>query len=211
MEVRALAVLISLGAAGTVGAAEGPRVFEVDAGRSRFALEVEPAGLAGRLGLLHGHVFVPEDVHGTIRFSPDTPEAAEAVVIADARTLVDEQDALSESDRRTVMRQVSQLLDVDEHPLLSLRVERFEVDEVSGSSWSGTLHGTLSLAGTPKSVAIPVDASLDGDTLTAQGTFPFRASRFGIEPDPRLLGAIDVKDEVTLRYEVTAHARDARR
>lgn len=202
---RPFAILLAvIAAARPHPAGADPAVYALDNAESRFTLQVNPAGIAGRMGLLHEHVFVPDEVRGVIRFDPDVPEAAGAVVKADARTLRDEQDSLSESDRRTVRRQVRELLETKRHPWLSLTVERFEVEEETGSSWSGTLHGLLTLAGNRRSVEIPVEATLDGQTLEAEGTFRFRTSEFGIRPEASLFGAIDVQDQVTLRYRLIA-------
>ncbi len=182
------------------------RSYAVDPGQSTVEVDVAKAGLFSLA--LHDHRFRAELWEGTVRFDPNRPQALEAVITVDAASLHEHEPGLSASDEREVDRTARgpQLLDVATHPTV-----RFEAHGATlrreGDRLTGSLEGTLMLRGRSRRVRLPVQARVDGARLEAQGTLSFAQTAFGIRPYRRALGAVAVKDEVTVRFRLRAEAR----
>jgi polyisoprenoid-binding protein YceI len=69
-----------------------------------------------------------------------------------------------------------------------------------GPSSGGTIEGTLTLHGTSRPVRLQVTSAAPGQY---RGSIPIRQSDFGITPYSGFFGALKLRDEVTVEFEVT--------
>ncbi|MCA8960414.1 MAG: YceI family protein [Planctomycetes bacterium] len=121
-------------------------------------------------------------------------------VEADARTIRTGVDGRDEEMRS--------LLLVDEHPQLRFELDSLEVGEVDRekSRVTGTVHGTLAIAGVSKPLAMPVTITLDRSRrLTVDGQCPVKVSDFGITP-PSQLGMINMEDQIQIWIALKARS-----
>lgn len=191
--------------AATAGAQ--PRSFTVDTSASRLSVHVDSKGWAGPLGVLHDHEFIPGQWSGSLRFDPEQPSNASGTITIRADDWEDLQPALSASEKAKVERQIASdaVLDAARYPEIVLDVTGFQPEGTApAGEWAGTLTGELTLHGQTHPVKIPVEAALEGGTLTATGSFDVHQSRFGIDPWSRYFGAVRVADEVQIRFTLTA-------
>jgi polyisoprenoid-binding protein YceI len=71
----------------------------------------------------------------------------------------------------------------------------------SGSQFSVTLHGDLTLHGVTKTVDIPAAAQLNGGVIQILGSLTFPFSDYAINP-PNVAGFVTVEDSGTLEFQV---------
>lgn len=104
-----------------------------------------------------------------------------------------------EADLRNAVRE-------DEHPVISFALTGWEL--ASGEDgFHGTAHGRLTLAGVTREVEVEVrgEGDVSGE-VRAIGTTRLLMTSFGIEPPSALFGLIKARNEVTVRFELTADA-----
>lgn len=182
--------------------------WRVDLGKSRLVVEVRKAGAFSPA--LHDHAFEPERWTATLAFEPSSPATLQVEVVVEAASLHDHQPKLSRADEVEVDATAvgPKGLDAANYPDIRFRSSAFKADP-PGESLSGTLSGLLTLHGRTGPLDLPVTVSRDGDALVAKGAVTLRQSAFGMEPYSRFLGAIAVRDEVTVRFEVRARREAA--
>ena len=112
------------------------------------------------------------------------------------------------ADRDAEMRKV---LGVAEFAEIRFDWKTFETAEVDTAAMkvNGTAHGTLSLHGVTRDVAVPVRVAVDASRrVSVDGEFHVRLTDFGIEP-PHKLGVIAVADDVVVWIALRARLAGA--
>lgn len=183
--------------------ASGKRVLSVDPGRSLVVIEVRRAGSLAHLG--HDHVVASHDLRGYV--APDERRADlyvrldrlvvdEPALRAEARFDTQPSPDAIEGTRRNMLERV---LEVERHPFALIHIE--------GDGDRLPLHVELTLHGKTRLFAVPaqVEARRDGNEIAISGRLSFRQTDFGIVPMSVLGGALQVRDEVDLRFRVVAH------
>lgn len=179
--------------------AAGRPVLRVDSGRSLVVIEVRRAGPLARMG--HDHVVAAREVSGLVAVE----EGRADLVIALDRLSVDEpalrseagfnkqpeQDAI-DGTRRNMLQKV---LEVERYPWVQIRATR---------SAPASLHIAMTLHGTTRAMEIPAQIDTLADGIVVSGRLAFRQSDFGIVPYSVLGGALQVQDQVDLRFRIVA-------
>jgi polyisoprenoid-binding protein YceI len=62
----------------------------------------------------------------------------------------------------------------------------------------------ITVRGQVHTLSVPVTYSLDSDRLTASGELPIKQSELGLTPFSALLGALQVVDEMHVRFRIVA-------
>ena len=179
-------------------------VFLVDPARSILVIEVRRAGALARLG--HDHVVASHDVRGYVapasgrsdlyvqldRLAVDEPELR-AQAGFDTQPDVDDIAAT----RRNMLAKV---LDADRYPFALINVTRADPVE-NGTT---TMRVAITLHGAARAYDVPAEIKTDADEVNISGRLVFNQSDFGIVPLSILGGAIQVQDELNLRFNVWA-------
>lgn len=179
-------------------------VFLVDPARSILVIEVRRAGALARLG--HDHVVASHDVRGYVapasgrsdlyvqldRFAVDEPELRAQ---AGFDTQPDEEDIAA--TRRNMLAKV---LAADRYPFALINVTRADAVE-NGTT---TLRVAITLHGATHAYDIPAEIRTDTDEANVSGRLMLNQSDFGIVPLSILGGAIQVQDELNLRFDIRA-------
>jgi hypothetical protein len=73
---------------------------------------------------------------------------------------------------------------------------------------SGVLQARVQaeVRGQPHTLTVPVRYQRSGQTATASGDFALTQSELGLTPFSAMLGALQVKDEMRVRFQIVAHA-----
>ena len=94
----------------------------------------------------------------------------------------------------------------------SMHAERFPTIGLSAKKVHGeppklAIDMALTIHGIERRQLIPATVRVDGDTLTASGSFAIRQTRFGIEPSSAMGGALYVQDPIMIEFKIVARSR----
>jgi polyisoprenoid-binding protein YceI len=183
-------------------ARRGAAVYAIDPASSLVVIEVRRAGTLAQLG--HDHVVASHDTRGYVA---PADGRADLYVPLD-RLAVDERDLRAEAKlesqppddaiagtRDNMLRKLS----AQEHPYAIIGVRG--VDNDASGSW---LNATLAVNGTERAVRIPVRIAATPSDVDVTGQIEVQQTSFGITPYSILAGALQVKDEVAIRFRIHA-------
>ena len=169
---------------------------------SRFTVKVTAIGLLSAFG--HSPTIAIRDMQGEVRFNPQDIEgsALHFVVLADSLSVLDN---VSDKDRREIEKEMRErVLEVSQYPQIIYEAPRVSVKSTTNGQNDIVLLGQLTLHGATRSQPLPGKVSLTGDLLRAFGEFSLRQSDYNIKPVSAVGGALKVKDEVRLSYDIVA-------
>jgi len=191
----------------------GARAFEIDSEKSAVTILVYRAGPMAKFGHSHvvtsgresGFAWEGRDPAGS-GFEIHVPVAALTVDDPAARAAIGGEFAgeVPESAREGTYGNMTrpEVLDLAEFPEVIVRC-----DGIAGSWDRPVAAADLTIRGATRRVEIPIELERGADTLTARGTLHIRQSDFGITPFSAVGGAIQVGDELELRFDIVAVAR----
>src|SRR5215471_964817 len=190
-------------------AAAPAKDWVLDTSHSRVIVHVLPAGLLS--GALHEHHFQPESWSGEVSWDPEKPAVLRLEARFAADSLHDQQSRLSPRDIAKVEGQTRSpdVLDVKKFPSIEFRAESAEVSQPPGAdgTFGGTLAGSLTLHGQTRPLRLDVKGRIAEGRLEASATGAFKQSDFGMKPYKTALGAIAVRDEVSVEIAIVASPR----
>lgn len=207
------AFLLLLAAAATGTGVRQARADDLEASpgpASRITVHVFKRGLFS--GFAHDHHFEVGAWRATARVPDRDPGATSVEVVAQAGSLHDRQERLSEADRRKVDAQAAgpEVLDAEHHPRVEFRATRLELAPRDGDGPDhvrGVLHGTLALRGRSAPVDVRVEADRVREGWSVRGRAKVRQSAFGIRPFSGFGGTVGVKDELEIELNLALSAR----
>lgn len=156
------------------------------------------------VGALAGHDLDIEVTrwHGTLRVDPADLVASSVEVSIDATSFEVREGhgspvPLLGVNKSDIVRTISKLLQTEKH-----REIRFVSEHVAAVDGGYVITGELTVAGRTRPVDL--DVALDEDARVPSGTITATVlhSDFGIKPYSAMLGALKVRDAVTIRAEV---------
>lgn len=172
---------------------------------------------------LTGTIYVPADVMRT-SFEAHIPVAAFTVDEAALRAQEhsadfppEVPDSAREGTRRNMLGEA--LLDSERNPQIVLRSVRLESGGQpaagTGSEAGGEARAVLArvqttVRGEVRTISVPVRYQLAAGTVIVSGEAPLRQSDIGLTPFSALLGALQVQDEMRVRFRLVARAADSR-
>lgn len=178
--------------------AEGREVLTVDAARSLVTIDVRRAGALARLG--HDHVVASHAVKGFV--APREGRADLYVALDDL--VVDESGLRADAGFDTqpskeaiegTRHNMLKLLEAERFPFVLIRADRRNAE---------TLRIALTLHGVSRELDIPALIERLPDGLAVNGRLSFKQSDFGIVPISVLGGALQVQDQLDLRFRIVA-------
>jgi hypothetical protein len=166
----------------------------------------------------HNHVIASHDLGGAIYIPSAVLESSFEVHVPVGTLTVDEADLraqqsaaefppdVSESARQGTRRNMlgEALLDAQRNPEIVLQSLQLEPAADSGTVLA---HVQSSVRGQLRGFAVQVHYRLEGQgTLEISGEFPLRQSELGLTPFSALLGALQVQDEMRVKFHIVAQA-----
>jgi polyisoprenoid-binding protein YceI len=176
--------------------------YTVNPAASRFTVRAFAAGLLAGFG--HNPVIAIRDFSGEVSFAPDHLAASSVGMTINAGSF-EVQNDVSEKDRREITRTMSeQVLQVGRFPEIA-----FESRQVSGMQLGESLYvlkieGDLFLHGVTRPQAVSANVAPADDKLRAYGEFSIKQSDFKIKLVSVAGGALKVKDELKLAFDIVA-------
>ncbi len=183
--------------------------YHIDTAHSELRLLVYRAGPMARFG--HNHVIINRAVAGWIH-ADSTSAAAFSLSVPVTDFVVDDADArrtegpdfsekvpedATSGTRRNMLG--AALLDAEHFPTITLT-------SISVASMPGKSEATVAVevAGHASTLVIPFTVETSEDRLTASGTVMLRQSTMGLTPFSIMLGALQVQDELTVKFKLVA-------
>jgi len=195
--------------------AAGIPAYRIDASQSELRLLVHRAGPMARLG--HNHVILNRAVTGWVEGvdSPGSESFSVRVPVADF--VVDDSRARAEEGldfsaevpeeaklgtRRNMLG--TALLDAGRFPDITLISNA--ITPARGMAGPGNLVATVAIdvAGHRSTLQVPFKLERSADRLIASGVVVLRQSAMGLTPISVMLGALQVQDEVTVKFKFVA-------
>lgn len=187
-----------------------PGVFEVLKDGSELRVLTYPAGLFGGLG--HSHVISTKDIEGRIELAEDPATSSVELTIPVDCFEVDN-DVLRSEEGEAFAKKVS---DKDKHGtrknMLSgklLDSSNFGNITVRSSEWTGELPDILVTAeftvrDQTNILTFPASVVAKDDQIVVTGKLTLTHAQLGLEPFKAALGSIRVRDEMELKFRLTA-------
>jgi len=183
-----------------------PSRYRLDPDYGRFTVQAFAAGLLSALA--HSPTFAVGRYEGVVRFGGDEVRNLELELTVDAASLA-LSDQVGASDRAEIEgRMRREVLEVSAFPEVRYRASCRSVEKVEPGRYRVKIAGPLSLHG------VEVDHPIDAELLIAQdgvrlrGASSVRLSEHGIPPVTALAGAIKLKDELRVEFDVAGIEED---
>lgn len=191
---------------------EGPRAFVLDAKKTQLVIQVFKDGAAAAFA--HDHTVHATELSGEVVADPAHPEKSRVSVTVQTKSLVNDDPqvrrqfgldpAVPEKDRRAVEESMKgrDQLDVGRYPTIS-----FVSTAVEKAGDNIQLTGDFTLHGVTRPIKLPIQVTLDGDSLVGEGKVRLKQSDWGITPYSAFLGAVKNKDEIVLNVHLVGRAK----
>ena len=164
------------------------------------------AGLLSALG--HSPTIAAPDLEGEILLNPDAIEQSSVRMLVRASSLTIGDD-VSETDREEINRKMHQeVLESDSFPDIVYECSRVSASKTGEGQYWLALNGELTLHGVKRAQPVSARVSVDGNTLRAMGDFAVRQSDYEIRPVSALGGAVKLKDEVKVPFNISARRQE---
>lgn len=189
------------------------RPFDVVASESLLTIQVYRGGALAKAG--HNHVIASHDLAGTIYVAPVPAQTTFEVKLHVSSLAVDEPalraqagsdfgaavpDSAREGTRRNMLG--TALLNAQMFPEIILRSQSI----ASGGPGEVTSQVDAQVRGAPHVFLIHAHYSLDATQVRISGEVPLRQTDLGLTPFSAMLGALQVEDEMRVKFLIVAHA-----
>jgi polyisoprenoid-binding protein YceI len=176
--------------------------YRFDKSPGRFTVQAFATGLLSALG--HSPTFAVRDFSGEMRFEPEEIRsmALELTARADSLELLDQ---VREADRREITERMRRdVLESSTYPEIVYRSDDVSSDPIGPGRFRVRIGGRLTLHGTTEPHRLDAEVQVFGDGLRLLGECPLRLSDYGIRPVTALAGAIRLKDELKVSFDLAA-------
>jgi YceI-like domain len=188
--------------------------YSIDPAQSELRLLVYRAGPMARLG--HNHVILNRAIGGWVDAAARLESASFSLYVPVADFIVDDAPARAEEGqdfsadvpeeaksgtRRNMLG--AALLDAERFPVITLT--SVGITQTAEGNLTATL--TIGVAGHESTLAVPFLLTISPDRISAAGSAVVRQSDLGLTPLRVMLGALQVQDDITVRFRFVATAR----
>jgi hypothetical protein len=190
----------------------GPGLYRIDATDSELRVLVFRAGPMARLG--HNHVIVNHAIAGWVRYTGNIATASFSLSVPTSAFVVDDIVARGEEgadfsdsvpdDAKAGTRHnmlSNAVLDGDKFPTIT-------VSSVAVAPAAGAVNATvrLEVAGHLSTVVVPFTFDVEGPEILASGSVLLEQTKLGLTPFSVFMGALQVQNELTLKFKLPAIA-----
>jgi polyisoprenoid-binding protein YceI len=187
------------------------RPYEVLGGDSLLTILVYRGGPLAKAG--HNHVIASHELSGTIYVPADPLRASFEISVPVATLTVDEAslrtqagsdfsaavpDSAREGTRRNMLGEA--LLDAQLFPQILLKSQSLQ----TGAGGELLAHVEAQVRQSSHSIVVPCRYEVQSAQLTVSGELPLRQTDLGLTPFSAMLGALQVEDEMRVRFRIVA-------
>ncbi len=178
--------------------------YRVDPKASRLSVQVTAGGLLASFG--HNPTIAARDFTGEAQFEPDSLANASVHVEISAATLEVIAGASDKDKAEIEKRMHSDVLQSDSYPLITYDSSNIKVTPLSPGQYRVDATGPMTLHGITNDQTLMARVMVSADKLRASGEITLRQTDYGIELVSVAGGALKVKDEVKISFDVVATA-----
>lgn len=199
-------------------------IYHVDETQSELRILVYRGGPLARLG--HNHVMVNRKLRGAVNLATAAGASTFWLNVSPAAFTVDESSARAEEgadfagdvpdDAKlgTLQNMLSAaVLDAAEFPVITVKSVALAnpqgatgATDAAGATGSMVASLAISVAGHESTVDVPFALQMDSGRLSATGVLELRQSALGLTPYSLMLGALQVQDQLTVKFKIVAVA-----
>jgi polyisoprenoid-binding protein YceI len=174
--------------------------YQLDPAQSRFSVQAFRTGLLSFLG--HNPTFAVRDFRGELRLTPMTAEelSVEVVVLADSLQLTDQVSAADRAEIEGRMR--GEVLETAAYPEIAFQGAGAFAGRLAENRCRYRVQGRLALHGVTQPLQVDASLIVLGNRAGLGAEFLLPMSAFGIRPVTALGGAIRLKDEVHVAFDL---------
>jgi polyisoprenoid-binding protein YceI len=173
---------------------------------STFTVRAFAAGVLSAFA--HSPTISIPDFAGEILLNPDTVEQSTLRMTIQSGTLTVTDD-ISEKDHDEINRRMhGEVLESDSFPEVVYECSRGTASKTGEGQYWLALNGDLTLHGVRRSQPVSARVSVNGTALRAMGEFSIRQSDYEIRPVSAVGGAVKLKDELKLSFDITARKQE---
>jgi hypothetical protein len=193
------------------------RPYDIVSADSLLTIQAFRGGALAKAG--HNHVIASHTLSGTLYVPVDPAHTTFEIHMPVTDLTIDEAvlrakensedfppeipDSAKEGTRKNMLS--AALLDGEHFPEILLRSESLE-PAPGGDSSQWTAHVEVTVRDHTSTVVVPVHYESQDGQIVVSGEFPLKQSDLGLTPFSALLGALQVVDEMKVRFRVVAHA-----
>lgn len=176
--------------------------YKLDPSKSLFTVQAFATGMLSMFA--HSPLFTVRDFAGTISFDGDAIQSLrlEVNVNAQALELKSNYNAIERTEIESRMRQ--EVLETASYPQITLQAGAVSAERVSPGQHRLRISGSLSLHGLTRPLQVDTELRVYEDGVRLAGEFPLRLPDYRIKPVTALGGAIKLKDELKLAFDLAA-------
>lgn len=176
--------------------------YTFDPSRSRFTVQAFATGLLSAFA--HSPTFAVQDLSGAMSFDDRALGETQLDLIVRAGSLRLE-DRVREADRTEIeSRMRREVLEAKQFPEITFHAEAVSADPAGPGQYRLGIGGRFSLHGVERPIGIGGDLEQFEGGLRLRGGCPVRLSEFGIRPVTALGGAIRLKDDLRVSFDLVA-------
>jgi polyisoprenoid-binding protein YceI len=192
---------------------EGAAIYEIDPQASVLHIHVFRGGTFARLG--HNHVMSSRSVTGRVWMRSQLSASGFELSFPVADLIVDDPEARraagsdfspdipqadKEGTRKNMLRK--EVLDGENYPKVTVKSAA-----LTGSLQAPQITARITIKDATREVMVPATVVVNGARLTASGEFEIRQTDFGMKPFSVALGALEVQDQLRIRFNLVAVKR----
>ena len=147
------------------------------------------------------------DFEGDVSLNTEAIEQSSMrlVIHAASLTVIDD---ISKKDRDEINRAMHQeVIESDSFPEIIYECSGVTAGKTGENQYLASLNGELTLHGVTRNQPVSARVSLGGDLLRAAGDLTVRLSDYDIRPVKAAGGAVKLKDELKLMFDISARKR----
>jgi polyisoprenoid-binding protein YceI len=199
------------------------RPYDLVEGVSLLTVLAFRGGTLAKVG--HNHVIASHDLRGTIYVPGDALRTTFEVQIPVAGMTIDEPqlrekegpdfppdvpDSAKQGTRHNMLSEA--LLDADRYPDIQIAAESIEADggESSATTAHVKVHAEITVRGQAHPLLVPALYELRDDRVVVSGELPVKQTDLGLTPFSALLGALQVEDEMRVKFTIVGQAAKPR-
>lgn len=195
------------------------RPYDVEPRESLLTILAFRGGALAKVG--HNHVIASHDMSGTIYVPDDRSHSTFEVSVPVAQLTIDEPelrakegpdfpaevpDSAKEGTRRNMLSEA--LLSGAQYPDITLVSQHIGAPAAAGSPVRADVQVTI--RGQAHSLSVPVTYDFEDSRLIVSGELPIKQTDLGLTPFSAMLGALQVQDELRVRFRIVAREAQTR-
>jgi polyisoprenoid-binding protein YceI len=177
---------------------QAQETYRLDPTTSVIQIHVATSGALGFMG--HSHLIQTPIEHGNFVYYPGDRGRSSLEISVDTKALAVMDPKLSAKDRSEILATMrsDRVLGVEQYPKIIFK--SVKIQQLDGNRLQ--ISGDLTIRNQTNLVTVEATLEQAGEKLKATGESRFKQTTFGIKPVSAGLGAVRVKDQLEISFEV---------